>query len=127
MAARRLAPPAGHGVDRTRPLAFTFDGHAYEGLAGDTLASALLANGVDVVARSPLRGRPRGVFSAGVEEPNALVEVSAPAFRPIVPATAERLVDGLVASGRPGVGRLPADHAWAPAARHRHVHVETLV
>jgi sarcosine oxidase subunit alpha len=124
---RRLAAPAGHGLDRTRTLGFTFDGVAYEGLVGDTLASALLANGVEVVARSPLQGRPRGVFAAGVEEPNAFVEVSAPAFRPIVPATAVPLVDGLVASSRPGVGRLPADDIGAPSAHHRHVHVETLV
>jgi sarcosine oxidase subunit alpha len=127
MTGRRLAAPAGHGIDRARTLGFTFDGVAYEGLVGDTLASALLANGVEVVARSPLQGRPRGVFSTGVEEPNAFVEVSAPAFRPIVPATAVPLGDGLVASSRPGVGRLPADDVGAPAAHHLHVHVETLV
>ncbi|MGZ8581381.1 MAG: 2Fe-2S iron-sulfur cluster-binding protein [Actinomycetota bacterium] len=127
MTGRRLDAPAGHGVDRTRSIAFTFDGATFEGLSGDTLASALVANGADVVARSPLLGRPRGVFSAGVEEPNAFVEVSAPAFCPIVPATAVPLTDGLVASSRPGVGRLPADDAGAPAAHHRHMHVETLV
>jgi sarcosine oxidase subunit alpha len=127
MTGRRLVAPMGHGIDRTRTLGFTFDGVAYEGLSGDTLASALLANGVEVVARSPLQGRPRGVYAAGVEEPNAFVEVSAPVFRPIVPATAVPLGDGLVASSRPGVGRLPADDVGAPAAHHRHVHVETLV
>lgn len=127
MTGRRLAAPAGHGVDRTRPLAFSFDGRTFEGLAGDTIASALIANGVDVVARSPLLSRPRGVFSAGVEEPNAFVEISAPFLRPIEPATAVPLVDGLVATSRAGVGRLPADDGGAPAARHRHVHVETLV
>jgi sarcosine oxidase subunit alpha len=62
---RRLA--TGGRVDRGAPIAFAFDGVAYEGLRGDTLASALLANGVDVVARSIYRGRPRGVVSAGVE------------------------------------------------------------
>jgi sarcosine oxidase subunit alpha len=124
---RRLAAPAGHSVDRTRPLAFLFDGETYEGLAGDTIASALIANGVDVVARSPLRGRPRGVFSAGVEEPNAFVEISAPVRRPIEPATAIPLVDGLVATSRAGVGRLSTDDGGAPAARHHHLHVETLV
>ena len=72
MSSRRLVAPAGHWVDRMRPLAFTFDGVGYEGLAGDTLASALLANGVDIAARSPLLGRPRGVFTAGVEEREAL-------------------------------------------------------
>ena len=127
MTGRRLAAPAGHGIDRSRPLAFTFDGRPYEGFAGDTLASALIANGVDVVARSPLQVRPRGVFSAGVEEPNAFVELSAPVSRPIVPATTVPLVEGLVAAPRAGVGRLPTDDAGAPAARHRHVHVETLV
>ncbi len=127
MRGRRLTAKSGHGIDRARPVAFTFDGRSYEGLAGDTLASALIANGVDVVARSPLRGRPRGVFSAGVEEPNAFVELSAPVFRPIVPATTVSLVDGLDAAPRPGVGRLPTDDARAPAARHRHAHVETLV
>jgi sarcosine oxidase subunit alpha len=124
---RRLGAPSGHGIDRSRPLAFTFDGESYEGLAGDTLASALIANGVDVVARSPLQGRPRGVFSAGVEEPNAFVELTAPAFRPIVPATTVQLVDGIAATPRAGVGRLPADDAGAPVAGHRHVHVETIV
>ena len=67
------------------------------------------------------------MFSAGVEEPCAFVEVSAPRFEPILPATAVRLVDGLVAEGRPGVGRLPADDAGAPSADHRHLHVETIV
>ncbi len=127
MSGRRLAAPAGHGVDRDRPIGFTFDGVAGTGLAGDTLASALLANGIDVVARSPLLGRPRGVYSAGVEEPNAFVEVAAPAFLPIVPATTVPLVHGIVAASRAGVGRLPADGTGAPAAVHRHSHVETLV
>jgi sarcosine oxidase subunit alpha len=124
---RRLASPAGHGIDRSRLLAFSFDGRPYEGFSGDTLASALLANGLDEVARSPLQGRPRGVFSAGVEEPNAFVELSAPVTRPIVPATTVPLVEGLVAAPRAGVGRLPEDEAGDPAARHRHVQVETLV
>lgn len=127
MTGRRLAAPAGHGIDRSRPVAFTFDGRSYEGFAGDTLASALIANGVDVVAHSPLQSRPRGVFAAGVEEPNAFVELSAPVFRPIVPATGVTLVDGLVAMPRPGVGRLPPGDTGAPSARHQHVHVETLV
>ena len=52
-------------VDRSRPLAFTFDGVAYEGCAGDTLASALIANGVHLVGRSYKYHRPRGILSAG--------------------------------------------------------------
>ena len=117
----------GSAVDRNAPIVFRFDGSAYEGLAGDTLASALLANGVDVVCPSPILGRPRGVFSAGAEEPSAFVEVSAPWIDPIVAATAVGLVDGLVAAGRPGVGRLPPDGLGATGAEHRHAHVETLV
>ncbi|MEA2579392.1 MAG: sarcosine oxidase, subunit alpha [Actinomycetota bacterium] len=117
----------GSGVDRDSSLGFTFDGTDYLGLAGDTLASALLANGVDVVGASPILGRPRGVVSAGVEEAGAMVEVGAPWLDPIVPATAVELVDGLVAMGRPGVGVLPADATGAQAADHRHLHVETLV
>ncbi|MGZ8612408.1 MAG: 2Fe-2S iron-sulfur cluster-binding protein, partial [Actinomycetota bacterium] len=126
MTTRRL-DIGGRGIDRARPVAFTFAGHAFEGYEGDTLASALLANGIDVVCASPILGRPRGVFSAGVEEPCAFVEVTAPRFEPIMPATAVRLVDELVAEGRPGVGRLPADDVGAPAADHRHLHVETIV
>ena len=84
MSGRRL--DAGGRIDRSRPIRFTFDGREYEGFEGDTLASALLANGVDVVCRSPILGRPRGVVSAGVEEPNAFVEVAEPWFDPIVAA-----------------------------------------
>ena len=62
-------------IDRSRPVTFTFDGHTYEGFAGDTLASALLANGVRVVGRSFKYHRPRGVMTAGSEDPCALVEV----------------------------------------------------
>ena len=56
---------AGGRVDRTRELSFTFDGRRYTGLRGDTLASALLANGVRQVATSIRFGRPRGVMAAG--------------------------------------------------------------
>ncbi|NQW10572.1 MAG: sarcosine oxidase subunit alpha family protein [Alphaproteobacteria bacterium] len=67
--------PTGGEIDRLAPLPFRFDGKAYRGYAGDTLASALLANGVTVVGRSFKYHRPRGVLSAGPEEPNALVEL----------------------------------------------------
>src|SRR4051795_9317077 len=60
-------------VDRSRPLRFTFDGRTFTGYAGDTLASALLANNVTLVGRSFKYHRPRGILSAGPEEPNALV------------------------------------------------------
>ena len=65
----------GGRVDRSRPLTFRFEGRDYPGLHGDTLASALLANGVRLVARSWKYHRPRGILSAGVEEPNALAQL----------------------------------------------------
>jgi methylglutamate dehydrogenase subunit C len=62
-------------IDRSRPLSFSFDGICMEGFEGDTLASALLANGVRVVARSFKYHRPRGIYAGGLEEPNALVTI----------------------------------------------------
>ncbi|TIM81321.1 2Fe-2S iron-sulfur cluster-binding protein, partial [Mesorhizobium sp.] len=64
---------AGGRIDRLRTIRFTFDGAPYTGHAGDTLASALLANGVTLFGRSFKYHRPRGVLTSGVEEPNALV------------------------------------------------------
>ena len=64
--------PTGGAIDRSRAIKFRFDGCAYEGYAGDTLASALLANGVSIIARSFKYHRPRGVFTTGAGEPNAL-------------------------------------------------------
>jgi sarcosine oxidase subunit alpha len=97
MSGHRLA--SGGRIDRARPLRFTFGGRAYAGFAGDTLASALLANGVDIVARSFKYHRPRGIMSAGTEE-TALIQLetgarSTPNLRP----TEIELYDGLVARG----------------------------
>jgi len=89
--------PTGGRIDRSRPFRFTFNGHAYQGFAGDTLASALLANDVRVVANSVTYGRPRGVFSAGVEEPNALVQIGP---EPMLRATQVELVDGFAREQR---------------------------
>ena len=88
----------GGRIDRSKPLRFTFAGRPLMGFAGDTLASALLANGVDIVGRSFKYGRPRGVMTAGVEEPNAIMQVGAtPATQiPNVKATEQMLYDGLV-------------------------------
>ena len=122
---RRLA--SGGAVDRGAPLRFGFDGREVQGLAGDTLASALLAAGLGGGFRSPVLGRPRGVMTAGPEEPCAFVEVSAPWFDLIAPATMVPLVDGLTAEARAGVGRLPGPAARTPGSRQRHAHVETLV
>ena len=68
--------PTGGSVDRGRPLAFTFDGKAHVGFAGDSVASALLANGVGIVGRSFKYHRPRGLWGAWTEEPNAIVDVT---------------------------------------------------
>ncbi|MFF5015312.1 sarcosine oxidase subunit delta family protein [Streptomyces sp. NPDC001165] len=101
--------PTGGRIDRTTPLTFTFDGTEYQGYRGDTLASALLANGVIAAATSIKLGRPRGIFSAGVEEPNAVVQIEAPFPEPMLPATTVELYDGLVASSLPGQGRLATE------------------
>jgi heterotetrameric sarcosine oxidase alpha subunit len=93
--------PAGGAIDRTRTLAFTFDGRIYTGHPGDTLASALLANGVRVIGRSFKYHRPRGVFSAGPEEPNALVRLGEGArAEPNTRATMVDLYHGLVAASQ---------------------------
>ena len=85
--------PDGGIVDRTRTLRFEYDGVAYQGYAGDTLASALLANGIHLVGRSFKYHRPRGIFSAGTEEPNALVQLARGArTEPNVRATHARAV-----------------------------------
>jgi sarcosine oxidase, subunit alpha len=90
---------AGGRVDRNRRLEFSFDGLRYGGLAGDTLASALLANGVHLVGRSFKYHRPRGIFSAGSEEPNALLGVGGreSRFTPNLRATQVELYEGLIA------------------------------
>jgi sarcosine oxidase subunit alpha len=90
---------AGGRVDRSRTLRFSLDGRHYEGHPGDTLASALLANGVHLVGRSFKYHRPRGVLAAGAEEPNALVRVDRGGGRtdPNLRATQVELFDGLVA------------------------------
>ena len=93
--------PSGGAIDRARTLAFTFDGRAYAGHPGDTLASALLANGVRVVGRSFKYHRPRGVFTAGPEEPSALVRVGEGArAEPNTRATMVELYNGLVAASQ---------------------------
>lgn len=90
--------PAGGLIDRQKHMNFHFDGKRYAGFAGDTLASALLAAGVKLVGRSFKYHRPRGVLSAGSEEPNALVELRTGARRePNTRATTAELFEGLQA------------------------------
>ena len=97
-----MRTPAGGRIDRSRPLNFTFDGRSYSGFQGDTLASALLANGVHLVGRSFKYHRPRGILTAGAEEPNALVGVRRDANRytPNLRATQLELYEGLRAESQ---------------------------
>lgn len=93
---------SGGRIDRAQPLRFTFDRRTYYGVQGDTLASALLANGVHLVGRSFKYHRPRGILGAGSDEPNALVTVARDAAR-IVPnlrATQVELYQGLYAESQ---------------------------
>ncbi|HVS04566.1 MAG TPA: 2Fe-2S iron-sulfur cluster-binding protein [Candidatus Dormibacteraeota bacterium] len=117
----RLA--SGGRIDRARPIRFSFNGSPYRAYHGDTLASALLANDVRVIAHSVTYERPRGVFSAGVEEPNALVHVG---HDTMLRATQVELFDGLEAIGLNGLGRLSAE---PDAGRYDKVyaHCEVLV
>ncbi|HEX9858356.1 MAG TPA: 2Fe-2S iron-sulfur cluster-binding protein, partial [Paracoccaceae bacterium] len=91
----------GGQIDRSRSIRFRFDGQPYTGHPGDTLASALLANGVRLMGRSFKYHRPRGPISAGSEEPNALVELRGGARRePNTRATMVELFDGLEANSQ---------------------------
>jgi sarcosine oxidase subunit alpha len=102
--------PRGGQIDRDRVLRFTFDGQEHEGHPGDTLASALLANGVRLVARSFKYHRPRGIFSAGMEEPSALVRLETGSFtEPNRRATDIVLYDGLSAASQHAWPRLETD------------------
>jgi methylglutamate dehydrogenase subunit C len=104
MAADSFRTATGGQIDRTWPLAFTFAGRSYTGYRGDTLASALIANGVRLVGRSFKYHRPRGILSIGSEEPNALVTLRTPTRRePNSRATVVELFDFLDAD---------AQHAW---------------
>jgi sarcosine oxidase subunit alpha len=92
------SPRFGRLIDRSKPLDFTFNGRKLKGFAGDTLASALLANNVSIVARSFKYHRPRGITGIGIEEPNGFVEISQGAQRlPSQQAVAVPLHQGLVA------------------------------
>jgi sarcosine oxidase, subunit alpha len=116
----------GSFIDRSRPISFTFDGVRRSGFHGDTLASALLGEGVGTFATSLYRGRPRGPIAAGREEAAAFVGVAgagidAPTMAPgLVP-----LAEDLVAEGHGGRGRL---RAVAESRRdHAHRHCDVLV
>jgi sarcosine oxidase subunit alpha len=98
MSSYRLPGLAGAWIDRSQKLRFNFDGQKLQGYVGDTLASALLSNGAVHVARSFKLHRPRGIFSCGIEEPNALLDIGDSARRtPNTRATDINLFEGLVA------------------------------
>ena len=93
----------GGRLDRSRPLSFRFNGKRLQGYAGDTLASALLANGVSVVGRSFKLHRPRGIVGSGAEESNAIMQIgSGASTSPNLRATQVELYDGLVARSTKG-------------------------
>ena len=117
----------GSRIDRGRPVQFRFDDREYEGFAGDTIASALMANDVRTVAHGIYTGRPRGVFTAGPDEPNAIVQVRWPngTSEPSLRATVVEIADGMEAWSLAGRGRLAdVDHGRFDK---KYVHVETLV
>jgi len=95
----RLPAPFGFRLDRGRTVSFEFNNRRMTGYAGDTLASALLANGVQLVGRSFKLHRPRGIYSCGVEDPSGLVDVGTGATRtPNQRATVIELAEGLRAA-----------------------------
>ena len=102
---------AGKGlIDRAKPLTFSFDGKPVAGFKGDTVASALLANGVRLVGRSFKYHRPRGILTAGSEEPNALIEViGASNQTPNVRATVQEAFEGLNTRSQNRMGSLRFD------------------
>lgn len=102
--------PQGGRIDRGKPLNFTFNGKPRQGFQGDTLASALLANGQHLVARSFKYGRPRGIVGHGAEEPNAIVQLGQGARTlPNLRATQVELHEGLAAASVTGWPSLQFD------------------
>ena len=113
-------------IDRGTPCGFTFNGRRLTGYRGDTLASALLANGVHQTSTSIKLGRPRGIAAAWAEDPNGLVQIEEPFPDPMLLATTVELYDGLVAHGIPGQGRL-ADVPDSARYDARNTHADLLV
>lgn len=125
MGTSRLA--VGGRIDRDRPLSFTLDGVQYSGFHGDTLASAMVAADALTVAPSIYRGRPRGLLTADLTEPNALVQLNE-----VLPATVVELTDGLRARTLSGIGRLApepdgASHDKGASYDKKFVHTDVLV
>jgi sarcosine oxidase subunit alpha len=118
----------GYGrIDRERTVTFSWDGRSLEGHPGDTLASALLANGVDVLGSSVLMQRPRGVVAAGPEDPHAFAQIGEGATtEPLMRATEVEIADGLVATSLITQGLLPTVPDTARFEK-RHAHCDVLV
>ncbi len=116
----------GGRVARDTTLTFTFNDRELTGHAGDTLASALLANGVHQVTTSIKLGRPRGFTAAWAEDTGGLVQIEHPFPEPMLLATTVELFDGLVARGIPGQGRL-AEIADTAKYDRTHTHTDVLV
>ncbi|WP_068272491.1 2Fe-2S iron-sulfur cluster-binding protein [Aldersonia kunmingensis] len=116
----------GGRIDRNTAYTFTFDGQELTGHAGDTLGSALLANGVHQVTTSIKLGRPRGITAAWAEDTGGLVQIEEPFPEPMLLATTVELFDGLVARGIPGQGRL-ADIPDTAKYDSTHVHTDVLI
>jgi sarcosine oxidase subunit alpha len=117
----------GGRIRRDRPLRFTWDGCELSGFEGDTLASALLASGVDVLGKSAAFGRPRGITSAGFEEASGFVQVlSGAASEPLVRASAVALYEGLAAESRIAKGVLEGE-ADGGRFDKRYAHTDVLV
>ena len=109
MTARRVRT-AHARVDTSCTIEFSFDGQRLHGHPGDTLASALIANNVWLLARSFKYGRPRGIVGFGAEEPNALVQLESGArSTPNIKATQAELYDGLMAARTSGTPSLRWD------------------
>jgi sarcosine oxidase, subunit alpha len=118
---------AGGGrIDRSVTHNFTFAGRELTGHAGDTLASALLANGIHQITTSIKLGRPRGITAAWAEDTGGLVQLEAPFPEPMLLATTVELFDGLVARGIPGQGRL-AEIPDSAKYDAKHVHTDVLI
>lgn len=116
----------GGRVDRSTPLSFEYEGALIGGFAGDSLASALLANGVHEVTTSIKFGRPRGIAAAGSEDPSGLIQIETPFPDPMQLATMIELAPGITARGLPGQGVLA--HEPDPARYDTvHLHVDVLV
>ncbi|WP_309081284.1 sarcosine oxidase subunit alpha family protein [Zhihengliuella sp.] len=132
MNAGRVGPERapGHAVDRSREVKFRLDGLEYTGFAGDTIASALLAAGRVDCGPSLYLARPRGVVSAGVEEPNALVTVKSrfpgQVDESMLPATTVEIADGMEVEYLQGRGVLDPRRDEA-LYDHKYVHTDVLV